>query len=157
MLRELLPGNFNWVLKCFLSFDNIFSRFFWPEADLIGVPFCLLLWYHRSEDLYNRIFMWKELNVRPATRTDACVFSASLLLLKWKWLCCGAYGLGNAAQLQLFCRQQGENIPLATRECTELRLDFQESVWRLWSCGMSLRISLIPFLFTAVFLKFAFW
>lgn len=70
VLCELLPGNFNWALKCFFSFDNIFffSLFFLPEAALIGVPFCLLLWFHRSdEDLYNWIFIWKDLNVRPAT------------------------------------------------------------------------------------------
>lgn len=123
VLCELLPGNFNWALKCFFSFDNIFSLFL-PEAALIGVPFCLLLGFHRSdEDLYNWIFIWKDLNVRPATRTDAAVFSASLLLLKWKWPCCGAYGSANGARLQLFSPWHSWKYTVGPRE------DVPSSVW----------------------------
>lgn len=99
VLCELLPGNFNWPLKCFLKF--FFPHFFfWPVVALIEVPFCLLLWFHCSdEDLYNRIFIQKDLKVGLATRRDVCVFSASLLLLKWKWSRRGAYGSANGAQL----------------------------------------------------------
>lgn len=145
VLCELLPGNFNWALKCFFSFDNIFfSFFFLPEAALIGVPFCLRLWFHRSnEDLYKWIFIGKDLNVRPATRTDACVFSASLLLLKWKWPCCGAYGSANGAQPQLFSRRRRWKYTIGPRE------DVPSYVWSFRTqhdlpC-LSLRISLILF------------
>lgn len=85
----------------------------------MGMPFCLLLWFHhKDEDLYNRIFIWKDLTVYPMTRTDARFFSASLLFLKWKWLCCAAYSLANGAQLQTYnpvsvlSRQWGCNICL---------------------------------------------
>lgn len=77
----------------------------------MGMPFCLLLWFHRKdEDLYNRIFIWKDLTVYPVTRTDACFFSASLLFLKWKWFCCAAYSLANGAQPQPLSRHWGWNI-----------------------------------------------
>lgn len=128
-----------------------------PKAALIRMPFCLLLWFHRNdEDLCNWIFIRKDLSARPATRADACVFSASLLQLKWKWPCCGAYGSANGARLQLFSRRRGKNIPLALERTCRV-------VCRVWggcmaplSCGVSLRISLIPFLFTTVVLKFGF-
>lgn len=104
----------------------------------MGVPFCLLLWFHRSnEDLYNWIFIWKDLNVRPATRTDACVFSASLLLLKWKWPCCGAYGSANGAQPQLFSRRRGWKYTIGPRE------DVPRYVWsfgRLYGTFVSRRV-----------------
>lgn len=55
----------------------------------MGMPFCLLLWFHhKDEDLYNRIFIWKDLTVYPAF-FQLHYFSSSgngsvVLLIAWQ-------------------------------------------------------------------------
>lgn len=127
-------GNFNWALKCFFSFDNIFFVvlvFFLPKAALIGVPFCLLLWWFHRRPLQLDFYMERS---HCATRhSNRCLrlFSfitstqVEMAVLWCLWLCkwSTATAVQPAPPLKIYHRP--------SRGRAELRLEFQEAVWRL--------------------------
>lgn len=71
VLRELSLGKFliGAEILCGLVF------FLCVKAAVMEMPFCVLLWFHqKDEDIYNMLFIWKDLTMYPVTRVNAHFF-----------------------------------------------------------------------------------
>lgn len=152
-------GNFNWALKCFFSFDNIF--------------FCLFVF---AEGCFNRSALLSAVVVVPL-KTFATGFlygkispcDPPLEQMPASFQLHYFNSSGNGRVVVLMARQMehsyscsacatAENIPSALERTRRVTFVVSGGSMALpLSCGVSLRISLIPFVFTAVVLKFGFW